>query len=976
MLESGNVEWHARHRDYARERKERRIVIEETLSHPLQEITVTMADTKVKRADSTSSSSSLSHGTATFSDPLSRMFEGKDPLSQFAAEVASPVSRTGAPSLHSAVKTATVGSAHDSTFEPWASKRLAILSRYTTTEKLSIVTILAPSADKRDSGQGTVMEKVKNRLEQLDDLEEGSVQETLNLSQQEYINRIEELNSSLIQAWEEDQRVKSLKIAIQCAKLLADICVIQFYPSKFVLITDILDTFGQLVYSRIAEKAGASIKGSGSRGFAENFTPDQVPESAKETCRNWFFKIASIRELIPRFYVEVAILRCYSFLTTGEYNQALVRLVSMVRGIGDPLVAAYSRCYLCRVGVLVAPTIRDHLMPCFDDLLTTFTSQAGTDTVQNALAIQRTDVPHYLVLYAPALDWILHCIAHGADDALLDSVFSRCATMPTGGALLLNSIMCSFRPDFIAEQALEFAQKIRDLDDAGFPRHLLYRSLGVCVAQADPPEDQRLVLLNEVWKAVAKLKNATEYIGCVDVWIEFVLKCFGRRELNTVLGDIIKHMMPDRAYEEHYQQLQSIMSKILLRRSTNFGDLFAHDKFMPFIDMFQKESVKVEVCKSIMEAYIREPHDTTSDPVITHALMRIARTMHDSVNAMSVDDEVRTIGSLIINGLIRTVSFGRDLEQQLAFLVECRAAFCNIDPVMQFLVHGVNKIAADVHRGSENAGGHTRRTGAFARACAAYAFITIPSLNGVFHRLSLYVESGHVALMNQCLSQADSFFRAAVSLIPTVPRFLDMDGKIRSTEPILVDFIHNFIATLLIVPDSPDQGTLYLLRGLLNVIQEYPWDANGDNKTMIYVKVLAMLAASVQEKLPYGVKRVDANDMLYGGDSQFVGEVERMAATLLREIGARLRELGSATDTLHRQSQLAFELFNRIIGHADLDNDMVFKTAVSLWTIVIQHGRIDAKLLARTVLYVNTKATRPGNAAYSRLAKELQCRVV
>ena len=39
----------------------------------------------------------------------------------------------------------------------------------------------------------------------------------------------------------------SVFIWFQCAKLLSDTSVIQFYPSKFVLVTDILDTFGMYV---------------------------------------------------------------------------------------------------------------------------------------------------------------------------------------------------------------------------------------------------------------------------------------------------------------------------------------------------------------------------------------------------------------------------------------------------------------------------------------------------------------------------------------------------------------------------------------------------------------------------------------------------------------------------------------------------------------------------------------------------------
>ena len=71
----------------------------------------------------------------------------------------------------------------------------------------------------------SVSDKVRNRLEQLDDFEEGSVQEMMNLSQQDYVQRIEDLNNALINAWDQDQRVKALKIAIQVCILTLTVLV-------------------------------------------------------------------------------------------------------------------------------------------------------------------------------------------------------------------------------------------------------------------------------------------------------------------------------------------------------------------------------------------------------------------------------------------------------------------------------------------------------------------------------------------------------------------------------------------------------------------------------------------------------------------------------------------------------------------------------------------------------------------------------
>ena len=147
------------------------------------------------------------------------------------------------------------------------------------------------------------MDKVKDRLEELEEATKKDVEgeSTVKITQQEFITQIESMHEELLQAWNENQRVQSLKIAIQCSKLLSDTAVIKFYPSKFILITEILDTFGRLVFDRLR---GRSVIYDSINAvpvpLPQDFKAEDVTPMARETCRNWFYKIASIRELLPR----------------------------------------------------------------------------------------------------------------------------------------------------------------------------------------------------------------------------------------------------------------------------------------------------------------------------------------------------------------------------------------------------------------------------------------------------------------------------------------------------------------------------------------------------------------------------------------------------------------------------------------------------------------------------------------------------
>ncbi|KAH8351149.1 hypothetical protein KR084_008086, partial [Drosophila pseudotakahashii] len=905
-----------------------------TLDHPLKQQSVTVVD----------------------SNPLSQALEGTDPLSQFARqdeELNDPLSQIASEfDLKTKRRERDRTEPEDTTLQ-WSSRRLGILNRFTTNEKLSLSTSFLVASGSLDGGsesikaQTVVADKTKYRLEQLDHFDDGSMRHMMDLTQQEYIQRFEQLKQELIQSWHNDQRVKALKIAIQCAKMLADTTVLQFYPSQYVLITDILDVFGKLVYDRLRAKASGDPAASAT-------TLEREREAARDTCQNWFYKIASIRELLPRLYLELSIFRCYEFLSSSreEYEQILQRLTHQLRGIADPLVSSYARCYLVRMGVTLTPS-KTYIRENFSDLFVIY-PQIFRFVARFNLHPEIVTASSYLQLYAPAFDYMLLCLVHKCELHTQD-MLNECKQLKNNGAILM-SILCSFKSEFIATNALEFIELINASETPGISKSQLLRSLGSCVSSCAPLQEQRVSFLKAAFETINKLTDPNEYINCVETWAVFVSQYFTVHEVNRLLGELNARMCLGKAYEKHYSQLQNILTRIM-QNYRSIELLLIQPNFLPYLDLFQKESVRVEVCKNILNFYKQNSEEYTCDAVVTNALMYLGKILNDSVNALSVEDERRQISQLI-NVFIHKVHFGRDLEQQLSFYVEARGTFSNLDAVYVTLVHAACKLATR---------NRSKSTG-FVKACIAYCFITIPSIGAIQQQMNLYLLCGQLALQHLCLGQADACFEAALQLVNELPAAtVDFDGKPRSLERFLVSYMCNMLATLIVVPDSPEQGVLYFLRLLLEVLGRHEFKSDSTAPSLIYLHSLDMLYVQSLEKFPYHIKGVVSNDDLYGHDPKFLQEVNNLCAQVVDAILLQLKSLGVAQQQ-RSQAELALELFLRIVRYADLEREPIAQLAVNLWLLANKaQSQLDVKILPQTlrsveILYKQIKDGSPAQA--------------
>lgn len=794
----------------------------------------------------------------------------------------------------------------------WTSFKKFLMQRFSGSKMVSI----SPMSDViMKSGQVREKASTTMHLEELDDPQKFAEDGIKVISQQVYVSRLHELKDEINRAWQANDRVTSLALAIKVARLLMDTSVLQFYPTLFVLATDVMDMVGEMVWQRIKQKAEFSEDGNVICSLPENFEAKDICIDAKETCSNWFFKIGSIRELLPRIYLELAILPCWRFLVDRPVD-VVQRLVMMTRGIADPLASAYCRLYIahCAQKLPQQYSVTGYLIICINDiknLLTRFLS-AEESTDENFAERSKS----LISLMEPTIEYIVKCIINDsnqtrAPNILVELGIGMKQTQLVGKlpciSIILHHFLKELPSELVSSNAMEIFQLIECSKDYSFDQCLNYRLLGFRISESRSQLDIINAVVDKVLEVASEYNTLDEFLKVVEAYIDIILQNQMDNKLNMILDGIVKRACNEGIAENELISLQSIFLK-LLAHFNNLEDIFTLSHFIEVLDMMHG-SARSMVNMHILNMATRKGR--IHDPTIVQFLFEVSQSLHDVLDHSNMKNDDSQQPARLISRFVNMVDYGPELERHLAFLLECRGAFGGINDLKETLVHSSNRLAVKAMKDGEN---HA----SFVKSCIAFSEVTIPSVPSCVKQLNLYLETVEVALLGGLVSHSDGLLDSAILCLQNMDQMDDL--RLPSDVDGILSLMRKLCSLLVLVPGNPQQGVTHVLRSMLALISSQSW-VSSRTRTRLLCTILSLAATLSQFELPYhgNPELVLANDRLFFGDPTYLQELLSLSASTLQNLVDNILQEPS----LVARGRMALEACNCIASSFNLSPEVL-----------------------------------------------------
>eukprot|EP01064_Diplonema_japonicum_P032488 TRINITY_DN6115_c0_g1_i1.p1 TRINITY_DN6115_c0_g1~~TRINITY_DN6115_c0_g1_i1.p1 ORF type:complete len:951 (+),score=247.76 TRINITY_DN6115_c0_g1_i1:80-2932(+) len=807
----------------------------------------------------------------------------------------------------------------------WKEQKAEVLVKYTTQKDIPVHSKIVEDEIEKEAKIVTAADKAMAKLEELEGKTDDDKRDGMSYFQQsDLITHLETLASDLESSWTRGEKVKALRIVIQSCKLLSVIKVPQCYPSLFVLTAKVLDVFGSLVYDRIYTNA---IETLGVKSLPDDYKPGELPAETKEMCRNWFYKIASIRELIPRILVEMCLWKCNRFLTCEKnfFTDSYLRFAKQIRGIGDPLLAIHARWYLCHKGYDLDLDLKgsievEYAEVCLNDFFFCRPRFENNDRLTKFITTAGMTQTEYVALFSPVLRWLIELVAfkRQSQEHLVEMIGKM---KENGGyAVVMQHLIGSFHGEYICGELPDIVEFVENTEDKTCTKGELWYALGTALTENPPPsKSDKANILNRAWEAMSASEDVSDFMSCAVVWVEYAVHHLDRKDVNTLLNDIKDKLSTDKAYESQQKELKQLLT-LIIYKWVNLNVVLNLDSFLPLLDMLEG-SVKKEFSYRMLTSF-SESSLPTNDDVVIGSLLDIARSLHDTLTSLSSSDEVAHISSLVL-GFMDKVTYGRDYEAQLNFFAECRRSFHKLQDCITETVNSTLCLTANIAK-THPIKSHTKKIAVLIKSCLTFCHITIPSIRNAVTRAKCFLSSGYLAMSLGFLAQGEVLLHASFEVIN------DFKGK----ESEITSQVQKVLPLVMMdaqLASCADKNGLWLITAVLDVAEERTWDEYSSTKGMILVECFKAVVPLYQHRVAIGEEdevSVEFCDIV----SRLTGDVMKE----LKRLSAILDNMNTAP-TQHpilksRIARLALGLFTTIAANCVIYD----KTAVllkKLWEV-------------------------------------------
>ena len=705
-----------------------------------------------------------------------------------------------------------------------------VLRRYTTNQ---------PIASFIDVEEGlTEDQRAKMLAERLGSTSEASGLRVTGNAQVELVSHVEGLDKELRRFWGKGEKVRSTRVTIQAIKMLCNPKVPQCYPSIFMLVSNVMDTFGDFVAKRLQElSANGNAVVATLLKKGRDADADLIPAEAVEVCNNWFLKISSIRELVPRICVELSLLKCFRYVSKkmrAAMPDVVERLAGQIRGIADPLVASHIRWYLFlrAAEVLHGPEWAAPLTQCYLDQLQMTTNAATSPSSKYAGASG-------LALFAPSLQWMLDTLLQfgSVDDRrlIIDKTVEHILTLkcPELSAVLFQSL------GFKELSAIGFDNLIAHVGEYTEPEARAVAMSALCLALVDSEvpgatRGAKTAFLSEL-HGVADLEAlpTPQFLIVTEALLLLCSAHFGPKQIHVMLR-LVREKISDEPVLLIEEALSGMVSRLIKHFSP--GPLLTSPDLVPVVRL-ASIAARGQIITNLLRAIPSFGSTTNSGSSGSgvgsggeaHATvaLELCRILEQCQAVGSDDRAYAAVVASTLNAVCPS-----DPEAKLSFLCEARHTLSDAEPLRAALVHiairTVESLATTNNRKRRNV----------AKVFFAFCHVTIPALQNPFTRLKVALLATAVAFKKGLVAYGEGLMHLCVGILPDLEPFTTRtDGTVDANDADTRAVALQLLSIAAAVPPHAKYGHLYAFETVLQWTDSYQWPPSSSSKFTIWLAV-------------------------------------------------------------------------------------------------------------------------------------------